>query len=368
MNKDFISPLAHNIGMSSVGFIISAVPILLLGLGGIEMTQWYQTRHLVNVALVEAARQASVTHAHPLQIATAFEQALLPLFTAASSRTSNTSSFDDLSGHPHSHSSSMALSRQQKYFLQVLQQTQVPAWRIVVDNPKHSHFVDFHRDDLDIAHQTGLLAIDNNYQYEQHQRKGTGLLSLESIYEANTLSMKITYAYEPMLPGVKTLFRALQHFAHDDYAKQLFAQGFLPITQRLSISMQSHPVEWPSLGDGRVVMQWNSSPVSMHTNTSSMASSLSACSRGIWCRDNIQPKITLSPFKSSPDSRLSTFATASTPDTAFTSPLPPSAQHSSAEPLSNHSDNSANIVTEIHPSTKDEQNPLCGISLCCKGS
>lgn len=315
------------LGMSSVGFLITAIPILLLGLGGIELTQWYQTRHLIDTALMQAARHASFTHTKPAQIEQTFEQALLPLFASGGSST----------------------QQQQHYFKQIQQQTKLPAWRIQINNPKHSHFIDFHRDDLDIAKQTGLLAIDNNYQYEQHQRKGIGIASQQSIYDANTLTMTITYAYKPLLPGINTLIRSLQIFTQEEYSKQLLNKGFLPITQRLSISMQSHPIAWPSAISGKVITDNPSPPHKAPNitlaNYSSTTLSQRECSQGIWCQNTQRSSV----------------------------------EHTNnrvASPLSHHGEQSAptNHFAENHPATSDapidtpDKHPLCGISLCCEPS
>lgn len=326
------------LGMSSVGFLIIAIPILLLGLGGIEITQWYQTRHLVNVALMQAARHASMTHAQPEEIEKSFEQAILPLFSSKESS-----------------------SRRQQQYFRLLQQRQLPPWRVIVENPNHKHFMDFHRDDLSIAKQTGLLAIDNNYQYEQHQHRGVGLLSQQSIYEANTLTMVITYPYHPLIPGMKSLFKALQTLATDDYAKQLLAHGFLPITHRLSMSMQSHPVEWPSLANGKVIMGTHSSDTplahnAMEHKASSHALSTS-CTQGIWCK-----------YAPSPQSLSTAGKTLSHPSKTYKLTTEIS---NSKKVFANHKNTLTPQPTvdthDSHHVKTNESHPLCGISLCCEG-
>lgn len=320
-------------GMSTIGFLISAIPILLLGLGGIEIAYWYQTHHIIRMALVEAARQASMNHARPETIEQSFEEALLPLFISKKET---------------------AEKRQRRYFEKIFHQTTLPAWRIIIKSPTPAHFQDFHRNDLDIAKQTGLYAIDNNYQREQHQTKGLGASSHASIYDANTLTLAMTYAYEPLLPGIKALLTSLSHLSSDNYSQQLLAHGLLPIRQKLSISMQSHPVAWPSLPSGKVITD-----NTVSTPTSAIRSPSSICQQGIWCKDSISSYSRLSSFKPYEQSQPSSSTPIST-DTPPHSPI-----KSDVHPMSSAEHHNATGQNNFSSSHK-EQHPLCGISLCCE--
>lgn len=310
---------------SSTEFLLTAIPTLLLGMGGYELTRWHHTRHLLNLALVEAARAGSVHHAMPEQIAHSFEQALNPLFASATDP-----------------------SRQKQRYLQKVEHiTQLPAWQIILQSPRHEHFLDFHRKDLDIAQQTGLYAIDNNYQKEQHNRKGLGYLSKESIYEANTLSMSLSYAYEPIVPGMKFLFKQLRHFYTEPYTATMLSHGFLPIQHELSISMQSHPVQWQSTA--KVI---TSHPITktITANHPTSIPTTDVC-HGIWCHSNTQSATTANrmplPTQPSPSSPSSNYPSSTAPQ-GYTPPT---------EETPSTAGNSTNVQNHNHP--------LCGISLCC---
>lgn len=311
---------------SSTEFLLTAIPTLLLGMGGYELTRWYHTRHLLNLALVEAARAGSVYHSMPEKIEHSFEQALDPLFASANNPT-----------------------QQKQHYLQKVEQiTQVPAWQIILESPTHEHFLDFHRQDLDIAQQTDLYAIDNNYQKEQHQRKSLGVLSQESIYEANTLSMSLSYAYEPIVPGIKFLFKQLRHFYTEPHATTLLSHGFLPIKHELSISMQSHPVQWQSSAK---VITSHPHTKRIPPNPLSERSTAELC-QGIWCHSRTTTS-TISnhriPLPSQPPSPPSSSNPSSTP--ASQGYIPPTEEPPSTIESSTH--------------LPDKNHPLCGVSLCC---
>lgn len=320
--------LSHRQGFSSVEFLLTAFPILLLGLASYEMTRWYNTRHVLNLALVEAARSASVHHAKPEEIEFSFENALNPLFV----------------GKGHS-------SRQRTAYLQKVEQiTQQPAWKIQQQSPTHAHFIDFHRDDLAISKATGYYAIDNNYQKEQHARKGKGLLSQETIYEANTLSLSLSYAYEPIVPGMKALFKQMRYFYSDPHSYALLSHGFLPIQHKIAISMQSHPVQWPSTAN--VITSLPNPNIRPIRSPNSRLNTSDTC-YGIWCHSS-----RLSPNQSSQ------------PTTHPPSNLPNS---SSTQPSTDSHDANGYIPPiEAEPTMSERytlptNNPSpCGISLCCR--
>lgn len=307
---------------SSTEFLLTAIPTLLLGMGGYELTRWHHTRHLLNLALVEAARAGSVHHAMPEQITRHFEQALDPLFASATNP-----------------------SRKKEQYLQSVENiTQQPAWQITLQSPKREHFLDFHRKDLAIAQQTGLYAIDNNYQKEQHNRKGLGTLSQESIYEANTLSISLSYAYEPIVPGMKFLFKQLRHFYTEPRTATLLSHGFLPMKHTLSISMQSHPVQWPS----------TAKVITSHPNTKAITTNIPTATepcRGIWCQPNTSSTV------STNRPSLPTQPTPSSPSSNYPSSTPPKGYTPPTEEIPSTAENSPNIPERNHP--------LCGISLCC---
>jgi hypothetical protein len=227
-------------GASLVEFSIVAIPILLLGLGSIEIAQWFFYKQAISLALVEAGRAAIVDHAHPLTIESAFEDAMLPVFVSVT----------------------RPLSRQrlQHALDERLDKTRAPPWRIEILSPSRAAFHDFAAPTLAIAQQTGLPAINNAYLAEQDAAKqaqgwplGIGPQSKHGIWYANTLVLRLTWLHEPMLPVAKGLIRLLGD-QHGSYGEQAMARGgYLPLTQEVALVMQSHPVYWPLSGSGKVV-------------------------------------------------------------------------------------------------------------------
>lgn len=223
-------------------FGLAAVLLLILGLGTIEIAHWMTVRQVLSLALLQAARAGTVSHGDPARIATGFEHALLPLFASGGAATQSL--------HAHLHAVQAA--------------TGGPPWHIAITSPRPTAYLDFDPPPDPPANGTtpGLAAharIDNDYQALQHQRhlargwpQGRGPQSGQTIYEANTLTLALTYPHRPLLPSTRALLRLLP--GGGAYADRLRAQGYLPLSRQVSLTMQSHPALWPSLPSGKVTL------------------------------------------------------------------------------------------------------------------
>lgn len=318
-------------GLGSVEFLLIAAPVSLLGLGSVETAYWYISRQAGNLALLEAARSAATHHGNPASIERAFEKALLPLFASSGS----------FSGPQQ---------RMQAYFASVTQKTGQTPWRIVIQSPSLADFNYFKRSDLAISQQTGLPAIDNNYQYEQYQRMGQAIQSGRNIYQANTLQLELTYAYKPLVPGVSQLFKMLAGNT-SAYANQLQANGMLPIKHSLSVSMQSHPVLWPASTSGKVIYAHDSQLA--HT-TGDILQKNDACA-GLWCNNPLPPASGM-PQTGLPNS----------PGTGNTTPGT-NTQGNTSTTQGNTGTVSSEQQTGQSPEEilLEQNDPACGVTLCC---
>lgn len=233
-------PPACQTGSASIEFSLIAIPILLAGLGSIEIARWLFIKQAISLALLEAARAGATQHASPHAIASAFEKALAPLFPPTARQSS--------------------AQRVQSGLIGRETEIGLPGWQIEIIEPSAKTFRDFSDPTLPISRQTGLAAINNHYQMEQDRAlrakgrpNGLGPESGHTIYQANTLVLKATYLQTPLVPGVKGLIRALSRQT-DGYASQAMARGgYLPITQKIAVTMQSHPVQWPTLTNRKVI-------------------------------------------------------------------------------------------------------------------
>ena len=356
-------------GFTAIEFIIAAIPILLLSLSAYEVSLWYQHRHMLNLAMLEAARQGSVQHAHPQAIQAAFEQAITPLFVPTGAYNS-------------------AASRRDAYFNRIQAQAGA-SWRILIEDPKPEHYLDFKRPDLMIAQRTGMDAIDNNFQKEQHQRKSSGLFSAQTIYQANTLTLSIIYPYKPKVPGMSTLFRQLGRFQSDAFSAALMRQaGVLPIRQHVAISMQSHPVMWSRHQAKNVSYPHQSSTPSVSSQGQPNADTCVS----IWCNPSTRadsngslqlpssaPPSLPTTKNSSPPPKTPTGSTSSSPSTAETTTQQTqsgatgnnSTRPSQDPGTNNHAhlpptEQAPNIQKNMtEPISQNQDEELCGVSLCC---
>lgn len=316
--------LLRQYGSSAVEFTLVAIPILLIGLGAIELSRWFFVKQAISLALLEAGRAGIVDHARPNSIEAAFEHALLPLFpptTALSATQQLQNTFD------RRHAA-----------------TGVAPWRIQLQSPNAAVFQDFSVSGLSIHDADGLAVINNHYQAEQHEHykaqgrpNGRGPVSGATIFEANNLALHLTYMHEPLVPGVRALLQMLST-GSSGYAQQALAGGYLPLTQTLHLTMQSHPVDWPS--DGFKVVTTRSP-----ATEPAWAPAINSYCSGIWCP--AKPVSATHPGQSSPLPRPPTHAAAG-PDLSSTIPA------ATGPPAS----------SEL-PGLPEADDALCGIVVCC---
>ncbi|MYN11542.1 hypothetical protein GSY71_00010 [Pusillimonas sp. TS35] len=259
-------------------FTVIAGILFSLALGAFEAARWFSTRQMLSLALLEAGRAGIVHHAHPDAIASAFEQGLRPL-TARGRAPSKTSGHPRVQawqahpfGSPHGPPSWRTSTAH----------SALPVWQIEIHSPILADFRNF--SDPGLRH-LGVphAAINNHYLHEQHMHRQAGQRqerwvaaanslaagqkhmhrnhkvgetelrqARRSIYEANTLTLRLTYALKPLVPGIAGVLRTIGKGSNTP-AGRIMARGHLPIRCEISLMMQSHPVEWPMRSGGPIV-------------------------------------------------------------------------------------------------------------------
>ncbi|WP_368648860.1 hypothetical protein ABRY97_07255 [Castellaniella ginsengisoli] len=220
-------------GAGAAGFLLAAIPILTLGLGGVEAAHWSGLRQTLSLALMESARAGAVRQASPQAIAQAFEHGLRMVY-------------------PDPDAAGRAL-RTRRTTLGI-------PWHIRIVRPSPAAFLDHADPDLLTPRDhPGQALIRNDYQPLQQARRlaqgwpaGRGPRSGLTIQEANTLVLDLWWPHRPLVPGTALLLRALAPLAADPVQARLMAAGYLPFRRRAGIAMHSHPAAWPDLADGRV--------------------------------------------------------------------------------------------------------------------
>ena len=226
-------------GTALLEFTLAAAVLLPAALLAAEAATWQTVRQTVQLALMEAARAGAVSHAAPATMKAVFVQALRPLHGGDASRQARALREAALLADAH-------------------------PWRIEVLRPDARDFRLHARPGLRIAPAPGLPAIDNDYQDLQHARRPPGQAT--DIFQANTLSLRLTYLHKPLSAPLRALLVALARgaqtpparqgaaftpgLAADDargYAGQALARGLLPIVVELDMEMHSHPADWSRL-------------------------------------------------------------------------------------------------------------------------
>lgn len=304
-------------GQGSVEFALASVPIMLLALGGIEATHWFWVQQTVSQALLQAARAGITSHAKPAEIGQAFDQSMQLLFPPRQNQEST--------------------HRQKLRYDQHIGALG-SRWHMQIASPSAEHFARHADTTLAIAQQTGYAAIRNSYQLEQHRAAESLQPSSKgmTIFDANTLTLRVTYPHSPLLPSLRALFMHLGN-ASGTVAQRTLAAGYLPIVQQLSLPMQSHPVQWPiSAATGFFPADTEAmSLFGAHQNIRA-----NAC-KGLWCPAATPPEGT------------SLAADRNTGSTGAWAGLP---SHTSLKPT----EPTASAPLSIPPD--DAQ---CGISVCC---
>ncbi len=215
------------------GFLAALVPVLGLGLGGVELAHWMGLRQTLSLALMDAARAGTTRQASPQAIADAFEQGLRAIYV-----------------QPAAHARALQTRRHA---------LGIP-WQIRIRQPTPAAFLD-HADAAlpDPRPTPAQTLIRNDYQAAQHARRvgqgwpeGRGPRSGLTIFEANTLLMDLWWPQAPLAPGVAAVVRTLAPLHGDPIGRRMMESGYLPFRRRIRLAMQSHPAAWPDLPDGRV--------------------------------------------------------------------------------------------------------------------
>lgn len=205
-----------------VEFSLIALPMILAGIGAVELTHWVYVRQAVGAALVSAAKAGSTYHANPSAIARAFERGLAPLYPARPNQAASQAFIGTRTGS-------------------ATHGQLVSSWHIQIQSPSAAVFSDFPAN-VNGGIMENHPTIRNSYQREQHLKalnkgwlNGTGPQSGETIFQANTLSLRLTYPYAPLVPGLSAL-----------------APEPLAIRRQVQVVMQSNPMLWPESTNTRV--------------------------------------------------------------------------------------------------------------------
>ncbi len=210
-----------------VEFVVVAIPLLLAGLCTFETGRWLLMRQAAGYALFEAARAGTVSGADPAAMARAFERALAPALgvdAAPDPDSLATAVRARMTRWAHRHGLHMA--------------------RIEQLSPRPASFEDFSAGDGDKA---GTRQLDYDYQRLHHDghylaryRHGVGPRSGQTVFQANTLVLRLTYLHAPYLPGLQQLVRQLGNTSErDGYVRQARAAGLLVIRREIALPMQS---------------------------------------------------------------------------------------------------------------------------------
>ncbi len=205
------------------------IPLLLIAGLILELTQLNHINNIARLALYDTGRFASVTHANPQGFEKAFKHAMLALFVPQGSHRS-------------------AQHRQEAYIKRHIQLTGHPPWKLEVLSPTKASFRDFA--DARLSRLNRKPTIRNDYQDLQHQQRlsqgwpsGRGPQSGQTVFEANTLHLKLTYLHRPLVPGLQAVLKTLGSVRTDEIGLA-WRQGLFAVVLTHEVMMQSDVQDW----------------------------------------------------------------------------------------------------------------------------
>jgi len=164
------------------------------------------------------------------------------------------------------------------------------------------------------------------------------------------------------VPGISYIFK--QFSSTHNYANQLLKKGFLPIRHSVKLTMQSHPLRWPSLQNGKVINLAYTDQIPSNHSQQLSPSPLTNC-HGIWCtKHSLLSKQNES--KHLPSNQPSSSPIPEYPPSVLIEPSNNSENSIKYPIISKQNGNQIeNTLSLGYSEDHTEHHPLCGISLCC---
>ncbi len=327
-------------GASLIESVLCLISLVLAGLAVFEITQWHTTRHLARLAVHAAGREGAITQANPQAIRFAVDGILSPGATATKQHTAVHGSQFASTPSGKNQWSDIAHSARK------LAIAGMRSWHLEILSPTTTMFSDF-SDEL-LSRAGHRPTIRNDFLAEQHAdnqargwANGLGPVSGKDIFQANTLRLRLTVLYAPLVPGIGVIVRMMPPTG-DLRADHAYRSGMLPIVIEADTAMHSHPMIWTETPGDRGGTVTADKTGQSHPRTSGNLPDGTSGHSGLKTQNPLPGE--MSPKASRPRPDLDR-RTAVTP-TVKGSPIAPAVAVSAPNPLR-------------------DQEALCGTLLCC---
>lgn len=252
-------------GNALIEWLVGGMAIMLTVALALEGAHWHITRHVVNIALMEAARAGSREHARPDAIRRAFLQAMLARFASPDGQ---------------------ARHRMETYFKKVRSLSGQPAWRIDQISPNESDFAAWHDPTAKVPAAGGRkvlrhdwgetdgmprwlnsstqslarvpsrllassasaarmpsapLSSSSSSALSSGGHRGHRTQAVQAARAGRSLHLSVTYLQSVITPGLASVIKWLAHYEKMPGAH---ASGILVIKADILMEMQSHAVQW----------------------------------------------------------------------------------------------------------------------------
>lgn len=211
-------PIKRAHGATLIEFLVGVVGVLLpLALGTLQLALLTVDRHQLNLATQLAVRAAALEHGSMATLRRELARGLAPMF-------------GDKQAMAQANAVMPVATARAVALAEVLRPDLT---RITVLNPTAQSFVDFERT------RSGIREIPDG-AYEPSHPMGTQ--SRQTLLDANTLSVRVTYCARLIVPLVDRVIPALLAVsARDALALGCYAERRIPMTARAIVPMHSTP-------------------------------------------------------------------------------------------------------------------------------
>ena len=226
-----VTDARYQSGAALVEWLGAGMVLMLLGTLGWETVQWHTTRHVAQIALMEAARAGSVQHAHPDRMDAAF----LAAFRARYPASAGSEPFD-------------------RMIQTVKRDSGLPAWHITQVEPDHADFARRHEPGLSVAGTAGKRVIRHDgsertshtqWLFHDQVPASTAATARRDAYDAPLqLRLDARVLHRAATPILRAVLAATAWGVDDPDTAQALRAGAWPIHLSSTIEMHSHAVEW----------------------------------------------------------------------------------------------------------------------------
>lgn len=224
--------LRRQSGAAMLEFVVAAPALMLIGLGIVQYGLLFFAKNNINYATFEAARTGAVANANLDKVLGAYKKALIPLYGGGRN-----------------------ISELQESYDKVQQDMTGETLKVELLNPTKESFDDWNakglQDDKAVGNGKRVIPVLmqnfpqalNSYQMTRDP-KSIGPTSGQTLADASLIKVRVVHGYEPKIPFIGKMMAYVAGYNEtDQFKKQIYDAGRIPIVSHVTLQMQSNAIE-----------------------------------------------------------------------------------------------------------------------------